>query len=230
MTLLLAELLGPQGTVVAVDTSPENLDTTRHLLAQTPYDDRVVCRRESLLALPFPDNAFDLIWCSRVIHHLPDQAAGVAELRRVLKPDGWLAVREDKLLPHFLPFDIGVGWPGLERRLDVLRGQWSVNFRSNSDNVRYPFGWSQLLIDAGFSDVTAKSFLHELVPPLSEDQRNFMRDWLRIPLKNETQQRYLDPEDAQTIEAITDPNNPNYVLNRPDLHFLEVTSIYLGQA
>jgi hypothetical protein len=56
-----------------------------------------------------------------------------------------------------------------------------------------------------------------------------MRDWLQIPLKNETQFGYLDPEDAQTIEAITDPNSSDYVLNRPDLHFMEVTSIYLGQ-
>jgi SAM-dependent methyltransferase len=229
MTMLLAEAIGPFGSVVALDASPEKIDATRHLLAQSPYDDRVVCRRENLPTLSFPDSAFDLIWCSRVIHHLPDQVAGATELRRILKPGGRLVIREDKLLPQFLPFDIGVGRPGLERRLDVLRGQWSINYRSSSDNVRYPYGWLQLLSDAGFSQVMAKSFLYELLPPFTPDQRHFMRDWLQIPLKNETQFRYLDPEDAQTIEAITDPNSPDYVLNRPDLHFMEVTSIYLGQ-
>ncbi len=44
--------------------------------------------------LPFPDNAFDVCFCGWVLHHFPDLSASVAELRRVLKPGGKLALIE----------------------------------------------------------------------------------------------------------------------------------------
>lgn len=42
--------------------------------------------------LPYPDANFDLIVSRMVFEHLPDAAATAAELTRVLKPGGWLAV------------------------------------------------------------------------------------------------------------------------------------------
>ncbi len=41
-------------------------------------------------AIPFPDATFDLVTCTLMLHHLPDdlKRKGLAEVRRVLKPDG----------------------------------------------------------------------------------------------------------------------------------------------
>ena len=39
-------------------------------------------------AINFPDNYFDLIICSHVLGHVPDEAKAISELHRVLKPDG----------------------------------------------------------------------------------------------------------------------------------------------
>jgi len=39
--------------------------------------------------LPFRDNSFDVIYCSHVLEHVPDDRAAMAELFRVLRPSGW---------------------------------------------------------------------------------------------------------------------------------------------
>ncbi len=41
-----------------------------------------------LTVLAFPDRRFDLILCAHVLEHIPDDAAAMAELHRVLKPGG----------------------------------------------------------------------------------------------------------------------------------------------
>ncbi len=42
--------------------------------------------------LPFDDAAFDSVLCSHVLEHVPDEAAALRELRRVLRPGGWAAI------------------------------------------------------------------------------------------------------------------------------------------
>ena len=39
-------------------------------------------------AMPLPDNAFDIVFCSHVLEHVVDDVAAIAELYRVLQPGG----------------------------------------------------------------------------------------------------------------------------------------------
>lgn len=41
-----------------------------------------------LQALPYANHTFDWVICSHVLGHVPDEAAAIKEIRRVLKPDG----------------------------------------------------------------------------------------------------------------------------------------------
>ena len=43
--------------------------------------------------LPFADDTFDVVYCSHVLEHVPDDRAALRELRRVLRPTGWAAIQ-----------------------------------------------------------------------------------------------------------------------------------------
>jgi SAM-dependent methyltransferase len=58
-------------------------------LRQLPYE-RLECG--SALALPFPDNSFNIVFSHGVLHHIPNVRAAQREIARVLEPGGKLIV------------------------------------------------------------------------------------------------------------------------------------------
>ena len=45
--------------------------------------------RMDITAIPCPDDCFDMVYCSHVLEHVPDDRKAIREFYRVLKPDGW---------------------------------------------------------------------------------------------------------------------------------------------
>lgn len=83
--LMLAERVGPDGTVVGVDTSETMVETARADAADVP---NTRFRVEDVQALPFPDDDFDATRTDRVLQHLAAPLGAIEELRRVTKPGG----------------------------------------------------------------------------------------------------------------------------------------------
>jgi len=54
----------------------------------------------SALQLPFADHTFDKVLCSEVLEHIPDYQAALAEINRVLKPQGQLAISVPRYFPE----------------------------------------------------------------------------------------------------------------------------------
>ncbi len=52
------------------------------------------------LALPFPDGEFDRVVAAEVLEHIPEDTAAIAELARVLRPGGTIAVTVPRWLPE----------------------------------------------------------------------------------------------------------------------------------
>ena len=48
--------------------------------------------RMDITQLPFPDASFDVVLCSHVLEHVPDDRSAMAELFRVLHPAGWAII------------------------------------------------------------------------------------------------------------------------------------------
>ena len=71
--------------VISLDVGTALLGKTRARAKTVP----VCC---SVLALPFPDRAFEVVLCTEVIEHTTDPRAAVRELCRVVAPGGVLVV------------------------------------------------------------------------------------------------------------------------------------------
>ncbi len=56
--------------------------------------------------IPFEDNRFDYVLCTEVMEHVPEPAAFLREIHRVMKPDGILIMTTPFLVPlHEEPYD-----------------------------------------------------------------------------------------------------------------------------
>lgn len=231
MTRLLAEAVGPGGRVVGLDANHELLEFGRAAVSGTALAERIKFQEGDVLSLPFEDGSFDLVWCSRVVHGLTDQLAGVRELRRVVRPGGRVVIREGGLRVQFLPFDLGIGEPGLEGRLQVAWQEWFAKWRASLPTaVAYPFGWSHMLSEAGLSQVAPKSFLHEFTSPLEAYQKEYLEANLSHELKDKEGKNVLSTQDVQSLAQLVDRHGPHYVFDRDDLHGILVETVYVGCA
>jgi ubiquinone/menaquinone biosynthesis C-methylase UbiE len=82
---VLARLLAPH-TLVGLDVDPDLLAVAERRLAASGT--RATLVPGDLLALPFPDGAFDLVVDFGTCYHVSDPARALAEVARVLAPGG----------------------------------------------------------------------------------------------------------------------------------------------
>jgi demethylmenaquinone methyltransferase / 2-methoxy-6-polyprenyl-1,4-benzoquinol methylase len=80
--------------VVGVDISEEMLAFGRKKIAARGLSDRVVLRTGDAQKLPFSDNQFDAALVAFGVRNFEDLDAGLADMRRVLRPGGSLVVLE----------------------------------------------------------------------------------------------------------------------------------------
>ena len=87
----MAAVVGESGHLAGVDFSQDMLDVASKRCESLP---QVTLRQGSADALPLEDASFDAASCTQVLLYVPDLQKSIAELARVLKPGGRLAVIE----------------------------------------------------------------------------------------------------------------------------------------
>ena len=141
-----AALLGLSGHITVTDISPAMLEQARQRLGELP---NVTFAVEDAQALTFPDCCFDRVICNMAVMYFADPARGLAEMRRVLRPGGWVAISVNtstatSMISRVLPII-----DRLARSAKACSGPNS--FDGSERNLR------SLLEKAGFADVAVSA-------------------------------------------------------------------------
>src|SRR6516165_8482099 len=92
VTALLADLVGPAGSVVGIDSSAAQLAQARERLNTDGAHIRFV--EASATATGLPPASFDLVYCRFLLIHLPEPKHALHEMWSLLKPNGILVCED----------------------------------------------------------------------------------------------------------------------------------------
>ena len=90
-SLIAARMVAPTGQVIGVDMTPAMLEKARQAADQVGLD-HLSFRHGYGEELPIDDDWADVVISNGVLNLMPDKAAGLQEMKRVLKPDGRIQI------------------------------------------------------------------------------------------------------------------------------------------
>ncbi len=181
ITVGLAKAIDP-GEVHGIDMEESQVAMARSA-AEAGGHSNATFHVGDVTALPFEDDSFDVAHCHAVLMHVPDTAATLAEVKRVLKPGGIIASREMIVDSSFLePTD------------DNTHKAWAAFASLLAANGGHPQMGKELksaALEAGFSDLrTSGSFQFFGTTDDVAFLRRFIDDWFFSPNVIEAATKY----------------------------------------
>ncbi len=131
-TMEAARRVGPEGRIIAVDIQSEMIAQVNRRVREAGLTN-VETHVAGAYELPLDDASVDRAFLVTVLPEIPNQARALAELYRVLKPDGVLSITEEFMDPHYpFPSETIRRVEAAGFRLEQRFGNWwvyTLNFR-----------------------------------------------------------------------------------------------------
>jgi SAM-dependent methyltransferase len=198
------------GRVIAVDWGQHEVATTRRWLTaiaesgEAPARARAEVVRGDLTALPVADASVDRVIASEVLEHIQDDAAAFAEIARVLKPGGRVAVTVPRYGPERICWALSDAYHANEGghvriyRADVLRTRLATaglvpGESHHAHSLHAPFWWLKCAIGVDRDHPAVRAYHRMLVWDLTK------RPWL-----TRTSERILDPVFGKSLVVYAD--------------------------
>jgi ubiquinone/menaquinone biosynthesis C-methylase UbiE len=134
-TVEVARRAGPEGRLFAVDIQPEMIAQVEKRVREAGLAN-VETHVSDAYHLPLEDESLDRAFLVTVLPEIPDRQRALAELRRVLKPDGLLSITEEFLDPDYPLERTTIRWAEKASfQLAERHGNWwvyTLNFRKQA--------------------------------------------------------------------------------------------------
>lgn len=158
VTRLVANRVGPSGTVAGLDLNPGMLAVAR---ARSSKGRAIDWYETSAEAMPLPDASFDVALCQMGLQFIPDKVQALKEMRRVVGPKGRVVLN----FPGPVPELFAIFADGLARHINAKsRGFVEVVFSLHDAAVL-----RDLMRQAGFGSIQIKTATKTLQLPEPED-------------------------------------------------------------
>lgn len=214
--------MGSNGHISAYDMAPENIEAVDTLVENKQFPCPVETKVGNVTSLPYEDDAFDAIWCANVTQYLTDDELSqmLAEFRRVVRPDGMIAVKELDLTTNlYYPFDPTMIW----RLFDAVRHH-RPQVQGNVRTIQLPTWFKQ----AGLVNVGFKTYLSERQAPLRPIEQGYIRNKLKFHAKM-AESVDLPEQDMVVWRELADFDSPGHILKSPDFYLREGHIVIVGQ-
>jgi len=147
ITIGVAEIVAP-GQVTGIDVEPRQIETARALAKERGVGN-VRFETGSIYELPFPDESLDAAVAHFVIEHVREPIRALREMRRVLKPGGFAAIKD----PYYPAFTFRPRVHAIERFQELMAKSQAHLGASGA----YSADLRACLLEAGFARTWAEA-------------------------------------------------------------------------
>ncbi len=186
--------------VVALDAQAAEVSQVRNTMGamvdagEVRADDEAGVVQGDALHLPFADGSFDRVIAAEVLEHIPDDTDAMAELARVLRPGGTMAVTVPRFGPEVVNWalsseyhDVPGGHVRIYRRGTLVERLRRVGLRPfahhHAHALHSPYWWLKCFVGPRRDDHPAVRAYHRLL----------VWDIVARPFPTRTAERLLNP-------------------------------------
>ena len=188
------------GDVIAFDQDGDELAAVLDLFGamrdagEAPDGAEADIKQGDALSLPFVDGEFDRVVAAEVLEHIPDDTTAIAELARVLRPGGTMAVTVPRWLPEKVCWALSDDYHEVEgghvriyTRDELVRKLESAGLvydgRDHAHGLHAPYWWLKCAVGVTNGDHPAVKAYHRLL----------VWDIMKKPLATRLVERALNP-------------------------------------
>jgi arsenite methyltransferase len=217
----LADLVGSNGDISALDLAPENIEAVETLVNSGQLVCSVEAKIGGVTSLPYEDNSFDAVWCANVTQYLtdPELETMLIEFRRVVRPGGIVAVKDFDLTVHqFIPIDPTAVWT-LYTTLRPINSQIRGTFRV----LDLPIWFKQ----AHLIDIQYKTTICERRAPFRPVEQAYLSDVIRFTAR--IAENIGQPHEVlATWRDLANSDSPDHIIWHPDFRYREGFLVTIG--